>query len=216
MVTGTVTGLRARKKEQTRRALRDAAVRLVQERGLDKVTVEDIAEAAEVSPRTFFNYFRTKEDAIVGVDPQEIAEVRAAVAARPAAEPPIVALGKVMIDRFADLDADRVRQWQLRMAVVRSDPRLFGANAARFAEYERALTEVIAERTGLDADTDPYPALLVAATTAVVRTAVLRWRTGASGRSLAAELTNAIDLLASGFPAPPRPRRQPAAGRADL
>ncbi len=68
--------LRERKKLATRRLLRRAALDLVAERGLTNVTVEDIAEAADVSPRTFFNYFPSKEAALFGGDPDRAAELR--------------------------------------------------------------------------------------------------------------------------------------------
>ena len=68
--------LRERKKQATRRTLRRVALELITQRGFSQVTVEDIAEAAEVSPRTFFNYFPSKEAALFGADPARIAALR--------------------------------------------------------------------------------------------------------------------------------------------
>ncbi len=71
--------LRERKKLATRRTLRRVAIDLVAERGFARVTVEDIAEAADVSPRTFFNYFPTKEAAVFGADPDRLDRIRAGI-----------------------------------------------------------------------------------------------------------------------------------------
>src|SRR5258708_2644444 len=81
-VMGTVGG-GERKRREPRRALIDAAQRLAGERGPDQVTVEEIADAADVSVRTFFNYFQAKEDAMVGMDPAMLDAVGAAVLERP-------------------------------------------------------------------------------------------------------------------------------------
>ena len=85
-------GLRERKKAETRDALASAALRLADELGPDRVTVDEIAAAAGVSPRTFFNYFASKEDAIVGSTESSTSRVVQELASRPVGEGPIDAL----------------------------------------------------------------------------------------------------------------------------
>ncbi|MGO4956740.1 TetR/AcrR family transcriptional regulator [Luteococcus sp. Sow4_B9] len=80
-------GARERKKRQTRLALHGAALDLVTARGLTAVTTDDIARAAGVSPRTFFNYFPTKEAALTGVAEVLVERIAELVADRPAEEP---------------------------------------------------------------------------------------------------------------------------------
>src|ERR1700685_151090 len=89
--------LRERKKLATRRSLRRAALDLVAERGFAHVTIEDIAEAADVSPRTFFNYFPSKEAALFGADPERIARMREWVVHQAPGEPALSALRQVLV-----------------------------------------------------------------------------------------------------------------------
>ena len=89
-------GRRERKKLATRQALQDAALRLVADRGLEQVTVEDISEAADVATRTFFNYFSSKEEALLGDAPEKVVTVHRLVADRPATESPLEAVCQVL------------------------------------------------------------------------------------------------------------------------
>jgi len=98
-------GLRDRKKDQTRRALREGAARLFAERGFAGTTVEDIAAQANVSKRTFFRYFDSKEDLLLPDLSEVFAHVEAALAARPPAEDPLTAVCAALLDAagpFAD------------------------------------------------------------------------------------------------------------------
>jgi len=210
----TELGLRERKKRQTREAIRQAAVRLVADRGLDGVTVDEIAQEANVSPRTFFNYFQSKEDALGGIDKDEIDEACARLRARPADEPPLWALAAVLTARLQNKMLDP-RAHQARVEIQRSHPQLFGAHATTWRRFERGLAEVIAERTGLSVDDDPYPTTAVAVAMAIVRSAVSHWQRteNPSAAALAENLHAGFDSVANGL-APPMPGRPDAIARA--
>lgn len=204
-------GRRDRKKIASRRSLQAAAVRLVADRGLKHVTVEDIAEAADVSVRTFFNYFSSKEEAIVGLDPEQAAELRQSLLARPADEPPLVAVRNVLVALAAPL-AERQEDWLLHMQVVRQEPSLLPSLLASFAAHERNLIEALAERTKTDPDRDLYPALVAAASMAAFRVAMTHWRNWEGKRSLAHLVESAFAQCAAGLPAPLSTK--PSSGRA--
>ncbi|WP_322755060.1 TetR/AcrR family transcriptional regulator [Frankia sp. Cas3] len=201
-------GLRERKKLKTRRMLRDAALHLADERGYDAVTVDDIAEAAEVSTRTFFNYFTSKEDAIAGIDREEIEEVVSALANRPAEESPVAALRAVMIARSIDTALHR-DQLQAKIRLIRANPALVGAFHASWSRYEAALVDVMAQRCGLDPDVDAYPSVVVSVALAVARTMSLRWRDRPGDSSLPDLVAAAFDNLAAGL-APPAAGESPS------
>lgn len=169
-------GLRERKKLATRRALLHEAVRLTVERGLDHVTVEDIAAAAGVSPRTFFNYFSSKEEAVVGDGPPRPSPeaLAAYVAGGPTGD---------RVDDLKTLVASAVptgaalpslEDLKLRKCLLAREPGLAPKFMAAFHDTENELVEAVAARNGEDPD-DLHPQLTAAVATTAIRFSVRRW-----------------------------------------
>ena len=201
---GDVTsGLRERKKLATRHALHVAALQLVAERGLDSVSVDEIADRADVSPRTFFNYFSSKDDAVIGLDPAAPQELFDAFSSRPAEESPVEALRAVQRERAEEMGAEP-ELWPLRMQVIDAHPVLVQRLIAGFSESERMLAEAIAQRTGTEAGVDAYPTLLASVQACVMRTALHRWLATDFTASLPVLVDESWDVLVAGLPAPPR------------
>jgi AcrR family transcriptional regulator len=204
--TAAPASLRERKKLATRRLLRRAALDLVAERGLSNVTVEDIAEAADVSPRTFFNYFPSKEAALFGGDQDRAAQLRDRVAVGAPGKPVIEAL-RVVMGEDAEEIADELRSlggdpadWLRRMKVARADPHVRAAHAGQMARIERGLAEGLAARLGADLETDPYPGVLAAATVGVVRACMAFWAGSGGGVELGQLIDQGLQALGAGLP----------------
>ena len=167
-------GLRERKKQETRIALSWAAVRLVVERGLDNVRVEDIAAEAGVSVRTFSNYFANKAEAIAARHLDRSKLIAAELRARPAGEPLWAAITNAVLAGFAmgQESATPDPQWLEGIRLMMAEPalqgELFKAGAAADAEFAAA----IAERTGADLTKDVYPRLVAGAVGAAVTVAI--------------------------------------------
>jgi AcrR family transcriptional regulator len=195
------SGLRERKKVATRLALHEAALRLVAERGLDGVSVDDIAARADVSPRTFFNYFSSKDDAVVGLDPAGPALQAAAFAARPAGESAVEAM-RAVARQQATAMAEDPQLWPLRLQVIEASPVLVGRLAAAFGESDRVLAAAVAERTGTRLDDDVLPMLLAGAAAAAMRTSLHRWFASDFTASLPDLVDEAWTCLAAGLPSP--------------
>lgn len=194
-----VLGLRERKKAATRESIARAALELALRQGPDAVTVDAIAAAADVAPRTFFNYFATKEDAILGADPDRGRTLRAMVESRPARETPLAALRAALADSADDLEA-RGEDWANRSALIQRSSALSGRHVANFAQLERELSEAVRARTG--DSTSCQPDLVVATALTAMRLAVQRWQSLASATRprLVDVIDEVFDQLAAGFP----------------
>ena len=197
------SGLRERKKQATRLALHEAALRLVAEQGLDAVSVDDIAERADVSPRTFFNYFASKVDAVLGLDPESPRRQAEAFLDRPADESPVQALRAVARGQALEM-AEDMELWPLRLKVIDAHPALLGHLAAAFGEAERVLAAAVAERTGTRVGIDVHPTLLAGVAGVALRTSLQRWLASDFTVSLPGLVDEAWDALTAGLPAPPR------------
>ncbi|MEU3603777.1 TetR family transcriptional regulator [Streptomyces sp. NPDC006798] len=150
-------GLRERKRRQTHRLLAVTALRLVAERGLDGVTVEDISAAAGVSARTFFNYFAVKEDALLVPypdDAERLAELPDRIVSAPAGLSPPCAMAHAWRGDLARWDADR-DEWLTRLTAVAEHPALAARLVRYMAEEKRITVDALARRTGLPPG-DPY------------------------------------------------------------
>jgi AcrR family transcriptional regulator len=193
-------GRRDRKKLQTRAALIGAALRLVDERGLAAVTVEEISEAADVSTRTFFNYFATKDDVIIGDPLVEAGEVRERLLATAPEIPMIGALLLAFAPAMAQIEADQ-ELWFVRLRVIENNPVLLPALLARAAQAEQEFIAAIAERAGLGPDS-AYPQVASAVVGAAFRTAMLRWAAGRGAQPLSELVHEAFGMVASGLSDP--------------
>ncbi|MEV5430940.1 TetR family transcriptional regulator [Streptomyces sp. NPDC052701] len=176
-------GLRERKKQRTRDALLRAALELFTTRGYEETTVDEIAAAADVSQRTFFRYFASKEEVTFFVPRLAESHFVAAVRERPPGEAPLEALRRALLENWDTINeaVGQIVPIDLHMRVYRvieSTPALLAAHLRRATELEEELARIVAEREGLDVDADPRPRTLVAAFGGVLRVTERIWSAG--------------------------------------
>ena len=176
------------------------AIRLALERGPDEVTVDAISEAADIAPRTFFNYFATKDEAF-SIEPHQWTtdELVAEFCARPDSESAVDSMRVVVKAMAAAADFTRLaEEWELLQELYRRHPELF--NRMRLDKVDNAIAALVAEvgiRTGRDPAAEIYPAMLVNASFAALQAAENTSR--ASMRPLDALIDDAFDVLVNGL-----------------
>jgi AcrR family transcriptional regulator len=186
-------GMRERKKRATRQALSAAALRLAREHGPQNVRVDDIAEAAGVSPRTYNNYFSSREQAIVVALAAERGHgVAAALRERPADEPLEHAVVGALIEQYSEGgEPDRDA-----LALITSAPALRAEFLDTIAAIERPLADAIAARTGAADQGELRPEVLAAAVSGAARVAAERWLQPEPDTTFSVMLNDALTWIA--------------------
>jgi AcrR family transcriptional regulator len=168
-------GLRERKKQQTRDTIARAALRLFAERGYDETTLADIAEAADVAPRTIFAYFESKEDILLCKEVDFLARLKQTVDERPEGTTTVDAI-RAFLSGFEPPDDDG----KLRKKIITANPSLQIKMRGRHAELEPMLAESIAKDLGAGPD-DIRPLLIAASITAAFTSVSERFSEAESG-----------------------------------
>jgi AcrR family transcriptional regulator len=206
-----MTGLRERKKLDTRRALSDAALKLAFEHGFDGVTREAIADLAGVSLRTFNNYFTGKYEALAYRQTERLRRSIDILRGRPADEPLWTSIAEAVVvpleEDFREAAGDEnkipapTELAEIRKLLMRTEIR-DAANRELFDEW----LEVIAERTGTDPDRDVYPRLVTAIVRAVGDAATEIYARADPPVAITDLFRSAFADVAAGLPPPPNPR----------
>ena len=196
-------GLRERKRRATRRAIQQAALRIAIEDGLGAVTVDEISRRADVSPRTFFNYFPSKEQAILGDDPQlpDDQALQAFVAGGPNGEL-LADIGTLLVHSTRELIEER-GLIEERQQVLRANPELFSRRMASMKEFQAELQAAVARRLEradpeLAADADALrrrAGLAAIVALAALRHAWWEWSGSEAGTHLVDELERSFSEL---------------------
>ncbi|MEU8676181.1 TetR family transcriptional regulator [Streptomyces sp. NPDC048560] len=176
-------GLRERRKQRTREALLNAALELFTTQGYDRTTVDEIAEAVQVSQRTFFRYFANKEETAFAVQTTVESRFLTELRQRPAAEAPFEAMRRAVLCAWSSIGEaiEALVPIDLHMRTYRmieSTPSLIAAHMRRGVALEDEIARLIARREGLDPETDARPRIAVAAFSGAMRVAGQQWGLG--------------------------------------
>jgi AcrR family transcriptional regulator len=190
-----------RRRARIRATIADAALQLFTSRGYDATTVEDVAAAVDMSPRTVFRYFPFKEDMLREAIHFELNGLVVALRARPVDEEPADALGRALIDLWTNLDNDPELVRSL-LRLITELPRVSGVLVEASRTNQHALAETLAPRLGR-AVTDLATTVATACALAAINVVVETWASMPAGSDLIPLIEEAIATLRNG-PLPDR------------
>jgi AcrR family transcriptional regulator len=193
------SGLRERKKVATRQALSGAAMRLAVERGLDNVLIEDIAEAAGVSARTFNNYFASKYEAICALQQDRAIRIGETLRGRPPGEPLWESVTHAVLSQFGPVNHTPDKEWIDGIRLVVTSPALTGEYLKVHGLVQYHFAAAIAERLGTSLETDMFPRIMAGAVSAAMQAAMERWLRSDPPVPLVPLMRQALRELAEGM-----------------
>lgn len=185
-----VTGLRERKKQRTAEELRRVALEQFAARGFDAVTVDDIVAAAAVSKSTFYRYFESKDDVLLGTATERLELMRAALADRPADEPALDAVRNAFLAVAEHYELERDRRLAIGR-ILRTTPALAARNQEHQHAWELLLRDYVAARDGA-ATPGLRHCVLAANVVASLRAAIEYWQTTDAASDLPAVVDAAL------------------------
>jgi AcrR family transcriptional regulator len=192
---------RERKKRQTRDAMIRAALELFEAKGYEHTAVREITDAVDVSVRTFFRYFASKEDLALSFVRDGADALLEALAARPPEEEPVTALRRAFRESLRQITADgsivtRKPAYLPVLKLIESTPTLLAAHLRYFHDHGEAMVSVLAEREGVDPVADPRPRIIAAIFAGLVSLANRDWQAAGKGVGDAEAMLAAFDRYA--------------------
>jgi AcrR family transcriptional regulator len=189
-------GLRERKKAKTRDDIREAATELFATQGFDNTTIEEIAARCDVSPRTFFRYFASKEELLFVEGEERCQELLAELAARPASETPLVALRASFLQLASVLESDREGLMK-RKRIYAETPSLRTRHLERQQSWDQEIFEALRDRPGASKQAVMDLRLVAGASMAALHAAADTWLE--EGGDLRVLVERAFDRISTGL-----------------
>jgi AcrR family transcriptional regulator len=195
-----MAGLRELKKARTRASIREHALRLFKEQGYMSTTVEQIAEAAEVSPSTFFRYYPTKEDVVLRDDFE--LRIFESLERQPADLPAITAMRAAFREAIASLTETEWDDMRQQSAIMTEAPEVRARSLDELTRMVTMITDALGQRAGLPPE-DLRVRTLAGVVTGIIMAVGLphdKWATSDAGLEMFDEIDQAFALLEQGLP----------------
>lgn len=193
------SGLRAQKKQRRRARIEAAAMDLFESAGFEETTIEEIAAASDISPRTFFYYFPTKEDVVLADYSGRLQRITEELRGQPSGAAPWAALRACFLVVAADYETER-RQLVRRFSIMAANPSIGARSLHLQAGWEDTVSDVLSERMGNDGD-HLRIRLLAAAALTCVRSSIQHWTLTGYDQPLPELVKACFDDLAAGLDA---------------